>query len=172
MSRDIFEQSYIGAIFTNGNPAGTGSNNLIGADARFATSKFRGDKNLSLDMFFMRTSDGASNSTDYATGFWLDYPNDLWDIRFQGKQIGDNFRPALGFVPRRGIRKASGGAEFRPRPGRWGIRQLSFELDGEVIANLNNVVENWNVSSVPFNLETGVRGSVPVRSVARIRTLA
>jgi hypothetical protein len=153
VSRDIFEQSYIGAIFTNGNPGGTGSNNLIGADARFATSKFRGDKNLSLDVFFMRTSDAASNSTDYATGFWLDYPNDLWDIRLQGKQIGDNFRPALGFAPRTGIRKASGGAEFGPRPQKWGIRQLSFELDGEVVANLNNVVENWSVSAVPFNLE-------------------
>jgi hypothetical protein len=153
VSRDIFQQSYVGGIFTHGNPAGGGDNSLVGADARFATSKFRGDKNLSLDLFLMRTEDQASRTSDYAGGFWLDYPNDLWDIRLQGKQIGDNFRPALGFVPRRGMRKASGGAEFRPRPGKWGIRQLSFGLEGEVIANLNNVVENWSVSFSPVNIE-------------------
>ncbi len=153
VSRDIFQQSYVGAIFTHGNPSGEGENSLIGADARLATSKFRGDKNLSLDMFLMRTRDQATQSSDYAGGFWLDYPNDRWDIRVQGKQIGDNFRPALGFVPRRGIRKASGGAEFRPRPEKWGIRQLGFGLDGEVIANLNNIVENWSVSFSPVNIE-------------------
>ena len=153
VSRDVFQQSYVGAIFTHGNPAGDGDNSLVGADARFATSKFRGDKNLSLDLFLMRTSDGATNSSDYAGGFWLDYPNDRWDIRLQGKQIGENFRPALGFVPRHGIRKASAGAEFGPRPERWGIRKLSFGLDGDVIANLGNVVENWSISITPIDIE-------------------
>ena len=42
VSRNLFEQSWVGAIVTNGNPDGTGSNTLVGADARFATSKFRG----------------------------------------------------------------------------------------------------------------------------------
>jgi hypothetical protein len=153
VSRDLFEQSYVGAIFTNGNPAGTGDNSLIGADARFATSKFRGDKNLSLDLYLMRTDDQETNSTDYAMGFWLDYPNDRWDLRLQGKQIGDDFHPALGFAPRRAIRKASGGAEFSPRPEKWGIRKLGFELSGDIIADLDNVVENWSASITPFSIE-------------------
>ena len=55
--RSLFEQSWVGAIVTSGNPDGTGSNNLLGADARFATSKFRGDKNVSLDVFAQRTDD-------------------------------------------------------------------------------------------------------------------
>jgi hypothetical protein len=153
VSRDIFEQSYVGAIFTHGNPRGTGDNSLVGADARFATSKFRGDKNLSLDVYLMRTSDQASNSSDYAGGFRLDYPNDRWDLRLQGNQIGDNFQPALGFAPRIGMRKASGGAEFMPRPEKYGIRKLSFGLEGEVIANLRNVIENWNAVVTPLGIE-------------------
>src|SRR5262249_38058133 len=35
LSRNLFEQSWVGAIVTNGNPDGTGRNNLLGADARF-----------------------------------------------------------------------------------------------------------------------------------------
>src|SRR6184192_3680353 len=46
VSRNILQQSWIGGIVTHGNPTGAGSNTLIGADARFATSTFRGDRNL------------------------------------------------------------------------------------------------------------------------------
>ncbi len=153
VSRDVFEQSYVGAIFTRGNPSGTGSNTLIGADARFATSKFRRDKNFSLDLFLMRTDDQTTGTSDYAGGFWLDYPNDRWDIRLQGKQIGSNFRPALGFVPRRGVRKASAGVEFSPRPEKWGIRKLGFGMEGDIIADLDNVVENWSLYFTPIGIE-------------------
>src|SRR3989475_1709628 len=57
VSRNLFEQSWVGAIVTNGNPDGAGNNTLLGADARLATSKFRGDKNLGLDLFVQRTDD-------------------------------------------------------------------------------------------------------------------
>jgi hypothetical protein len=56
VSRNLFKQSWIGAILTNGNPAGTGRNTLVGADARFATSAFRGGKNLNVSLFFQRRS--------------------------------------------------------------------------------------------------------------------
>ncbi|HEY3382018.1 MAG TPA: DUF5916 domain-containing protein [Vicinamibacterales bacterium] len=154
VSRNLFTQSWIGAIFTRGNPAGTGSNTLVGADARFATSKFRGDKNLSLSLFVLRTDDETLHRADFAAGASIDYPNDLWDVSFRWKQIGNGFEPALGFVPRRGIRKTSGRASFQPRPGRWGIRQFRFEFGPEVITNLDNVVENWAIETTPINFVT------------------
>jgi hypothetical protein len=153
VSRNLFRQSWVGAIVTHGNPQGTGGNTLVGADARFATSNFRGDKNLSATTFLLRTDDQATGTRDYAFGASVDYPNDLWEASFGWKQIGEEFRPALGFVPREGIRKISGGASFRPRPGRWGIRQMHFEFHPEVITDLHNQVQNWDVYSTPFNLE-------------------
>ena len=51
VSRNVFRQSWIGAIVTNGNPTGAGGNTLVGVDARFATSTFHGDKNLSSSWF-------------------------------------------------------------------------------------------------------------------------
>ena len=142
VSRNFFRQSTVGAIFTRGNPAGAGNNSLIGANARLATSEFRGNKNISLDVFMFRTQDEESHTSDYAGGFKVDYPNDLWDIAMTWKQIGTNFRPALGFVPRAGIRRANVGVEFRPRPERWAIRQFFFQLRPAVITNLKNEIQN------------------------------
>ena len=154
VSRNLLRQSWIGGIVTHGNPAGTGENTLVGADARFATSTFRGGKNLSLDLFALRTSDEATDRDDYAAGFKLDYPNDDWDIALTWKQIGDGFIPRLGFVPRAGIRKTNLGVQRGVRPGRWGIRQLQFELRPEHITNLENRLENWTIIATPINVLT------------------
>jgi hypothetical protein len=153
VSRNLFEQSWVGAIVTNGNPDGTGDNNLLGADARFATSKFRGDKNLSLDLFIERTHDQVLGQ-DYAGGFGVTYPNDRWDMFLNWKQIGNGFQPALGFVPRAGIRTTNARIAFQPRPKRWGIRQFFFEFEPEYITNLANRLENWRFFIAPFNVRT------------------
>ena len=157
ISRDLWKQSYIGGIFTSGNPSGQGGNTLVGADARFATSSFQGNKNLSLSLYVMRTDDEASDTSDYATGFAIEYPNDRWFANIGWKQIGENFRPALGFVPRAGMRKANAALMFRPRPGRGGIRQLVTHAFPEIVTNLDNRIDSWfiNISPLEFRLESG-----------------
>ena len=155
VSRNLFRESFVGGIVTNGNPQGTGRNTLVGADARFATSNFHGSgKNLSLSLYLLRTDDRAANAGDYAMGANIDYPNDLWDMSLTWKQIGESFNPALGFVPRTGIRKASTGISYKPRPDKWGIRQFYFELRPQYITNLHNRVENWRVFTAPLNIHT------------------
>lgn len=153
VSRNLFEQSWIGVIATRGNPTGQGRNDLIGFDSRLATSHFRKNKNLSLDLWALRTGDVGARA-DHAYGFKLDYPNDLWDVALHWKRIGEAFHPAMGFVPRTGIRKTNLGIAFQPRPGRLGIRQFFFELRPELITNLRGRVENWRVFTAPVNLRT------------------
>jgi hypothetical protein len=154
VSRNLFQQSWVGAIVTHGNPTGAGSNTLLGADARFATSTFRGNQNLSLALYWLGTDDEASRTRGGAGGFLIDYPNDRWDVALSWKQIGTDFRPALGFVPRVAIRKTDLNVAFQPRPGRWGIRQFFFEFRPTYITSLENRVENWRVFTAPFNART------------------
>jgi len=153
LSRDFWRQSYVGGIFTRGNPSGQGSNSLWGVDARLATSSFKGNKNLSLDLYLFRTRDGAVDSSEYAGGLRIDYPNDLWDVVFSWKQIGRNFIPALGFVPRSGMRKTNFGMRYGPRPETGAVRQLSFEFRPELITDLENVVQNWSIETSPLGIE-------------------
>jgi len=154
VSKNLFEQSWIGAIATHGNPTGAGDNSLIGVDARLATSHFRGGRNLSLSLYGLRTDDRVSAKVDYAYGFKLDYPNDLWNVALNWKRIGEGFNPAMGFVPRTGIRSTDLYAAFQPRPGRWGIRQFFFEAEPTYLTNLQGRVENWRVFTAPFNMRT------------------
>ena len=154
VSHNIFEQSWIGGIVTHGDPSGSDNNTLIGADARFATSTFRGNKNLSLDLFMLGTDDRGTGARDGAGGFKLDYPNDRWDIALNWRQIGENFQPALGFVPRTGIRKTDLSLAFQPRPERWGIRQFFFEANPVTVTNLQNRMESWSVFTAPLNVRT------------------
>jgi hypothetical protein len=153
VSRNLFEQSWIGAIATRGNPTGQGRSDLIGFDSRLATSHFRKNKNLSLDLWALRTGDAGARA-DHAYGFKLDYPNDLWDVALHWKRIGEAFHPAMGFVPRTGIRKTNLGIAFQPRPGRFGIRQLAFELRPERVTNLRGRALNWRVFTAPLNVLT------------------
>jgi hypothetical protein len=171
VSRNIFRQSWIGAIVTHGNPDGTGENTLVGADIRLATSTFRGNKSLSTSLFVLRTEDEASGTTDYSFGGNIDYPNDLWDCSFGWRQIGDDFRPALGFVPRSGIRRVSPGVAFKPRPGRFSIRQLFFQVEPVWVSDLHNVVQSWEVSATPFNAEFESGDKVEVSAMPQYERL-
>jgi hypothetical protein len=163
VSRNIFEQSWVGVIATHGDPSGEGDNSLIGFDARFATSNFRDGRNLSLDLFAMRTDDTALGA-DYAFGFRAEYPNDRWRGMLALKQIGEDFRPALGFVPRSGIRKAEAELGFNPRPRRFGIRQVSIGAGPSVTTDLQWRAESWDVrAEVPqIELESGDEVSLNV----------
>jgi hypothetical protein len=129
-----------------------GDNTLIGADARFATSTFRGAKNLAVEMFLLGSDAAGTRGT--AGGIRLDYPNDRWDVAVNWRQIASDFQPALGFVPRAGIRKADVSIAFQPRPDRWGIRQVFFEVNPVVITDVRNRLESASLSTTPFNIRT------------------
>ena len=96
VSRNLFEQSWVGVIATRGDPSGTGENSLVGVDARFATSSFRGDQNLSLDVFALRTDDEATGRVAYAEGVRLEYPNDLWRAGSGSSRLGKASAPRWG----------------------------------------------------------------------------
>jgi hypothetical protein len=162
VSRNLFRQSFVGALVTHGNPSGAGSNTLAGVDARLATSAFRGGENLSLDLYAFVTDDEGSGRKGHAWGGKLDYPNDLWDVALTFKEISEAFRPALGFVRRTGIRKTNAKADFMPRPGRLGIRQLFFEGSLQYVTDTFGRALDWQAVVTPlgFQTESGERAHV------------
>jgi hypothetical protein len=156
VKRHLLTQSYVAGIFTNGDPASPAASRTVGGDFRLFSSRFLGkDQNFGIDGFLLKTwNEGLTGKND-SFGFGARYPNDLWYLSIDWKQIGENFGPALGFVPRTGIRKLSISAEFDPRPqDLLGIRQMFHELHFTRFINLaHDQVESWELFAAPINYE-------------------
>jgi hypothetical protein len=152
---NFLSQSYIGAMFTNGDPTGQTSNQMAGMDMKLATSNFLGKrKNASLMLFGTKTSTTGLNNRDTAFGGSVSYPNDTVILNYKWLNIGQNYNPALGFVPRTGVRISSWSSEFSPRPEFWDIRQMSFELNYDDYYSTTH--RDWETKSlrfVPFQLK-------------------
>jgi hypothetical protein len=70
------------------------------------------------------------------------------------KEIDAGFRPALGFVRRTGIRKTNAKADFMPRPGRLGIRQLFLAASLQYVTDTAGRTLDWMVMTTPLGLQT------------------
>ncbi|HEX5050981.1 MAG TPA: DUF5916 domain-containing protein, partial [Planctomycetota bacterium] len=138
VSRNFGEQSSIGTIFTAGDPNGRDENAVAGVDVNLGTSSFLGDRNLRASIWALESF--TEPGDDAAFGASLSYPNDVWSWKVQAKEIGSGFHPALGFVPRTGVRTYSGEVGFEPIINR-AVRRLEFALETLVVTDLGNHVE-------------------------------
>jgi hypothetical protein len=145
----MFEQSSLGVIYTrratgdDGSGTGLPDRHTVGVDLDLYTSRFLGDKNLQLEAFFVGHTDpeagGTSTFDDLtARGIRINFPNDVWRVHTSYRELGDEFKPALGFTRRNGFRRLQPTVSFSPRPGRLlGIRQFQFEVQFEYLMNMD-----------------------------------
>lgn len=163
VSYDVTDKFRVGTIFTNGTPAGIGTDRLIGFDAVYRSSTFLKNKNFFVGGWTARTDGDVGPGQRQGWGFKIDYPNDLWDCYSSFNNYGDALDPALGFLPRPGTRQTETYCAWQPRPSkdgpfRW-IRQEFLENQFRYITNLDGRVESWNYFFAPINvrMETGDR---------------
>jgi hypothetical protein len=159
VEQNVFEESSIGAIATFGDPEGLSNSWMAGIDAVYQTSRFAGDKNFLVGAWVLATDREGLQGDRKAFGAKIDYPNDSWDIALAYKWIGDGFDPSLGFVPRLGIQKWTGGANHRYRPNSSWLRWMYYELIPTLVLGLDNQWESYRVFTAPINwlLESGER---------------
>ena len=165
VKQNIFQQSNIGIIATSGDPSGLSNSWLLGTDFTYQISDLFGDKNFLFGLWGLYNNRDDLDGDKKSYGLKIDYPNDLFDISFSYRYIGDAFKPSLGFVPRNGIKSYNFGLDYMPRP-KWNfIRQFFFESFFRLVTNLNNQWESYIVFTAPihFLLETGDRFEFNIR---------
>ncbi len=157
LTQDIFSESKVGLIFTNGSPTGE-RNTLAGVDFRYATSRFRGDKNLNLAAWAAYNWNEQEMGSHLGFGFRANYPNDLWDIQSTYAYYGEALDPGLGFMLRQGIQTAYLRVGFQPRPqgGFLGsfVRQFFFSASGDFYWDLKGNLETSRLEAAPLSLRT------------------
>ncbi len=142
ITRPIFSESAIGIIATNGDPTGASENTVLGADFQYRDSNFLGGKVLQADLFYERSFSNVFGDDD-SYGIALNFPNEPWGGRLRFKEVGENFRPALGFANRRGIRIYEGRIFNRNRFRDSFVRQTTYSAEGEIITGLDNRRQSW-----------------------------
>ena len=148
VKRNLFRQSYVGAIFTEGSPLPGESGRTYGADLRLATSRFLGgQRNLNVNAYAVRSQSEALSGNDWSYGFSAHYPNDKYLAQFALREIQENFRPALGFVQRNNVRLVRAAASYNPRPkDLLNIQQMNHDVFFTQFTRLDlNEVESWDV---------------------------
>jgi Domain of unknown function (DUF5916)/Carbohydrate family 9 binding domain-like len=148
IKRNLFRQSYIGALITAGDPAPGGSGQTYGADLRLATSRFLGrPQNLVVNAYAVRSvTEGVANR-DWSYGFSASYPNDVWAAQVVVRDIQENFRPALGFVQRDNVRLFRTAFSWNPRPkDLLNIQQLNHDIYYTHFTRLDTgQTESWDL---------------------------
>ncbi len=154
VKRNLFSQSYIGGMFTNGNPTEASSSQTYGFDLNLATSNFAGSgKNLKVTTYLLKTSNEGIKGKDRSYGFAVNYPNDLWNLGFEWGTVEENFEPAMGFVLRGNTRKIRIDAVFSPRPRNFlNLRQMYHEFRFYRYVRLDyGQTESWQFLTAPIN---------------------
>ncbi len=163
VKQNVGRESWLGAIATMGDPLGQSGRWLAGGDFTYATSRFRGTKNVLAGVWALAT-DQHAGADSTASGIKLDYPNDQWDASLTYKRIGRDFAPALGFVPRPAVQLFNLGIDNRTRVRRGPWQQLTHEFRPSVAADLDGRWESYRVFIAPINwrFRTGDRFEVNV----------
>ena len=151
VKQNLWRESWAGAIATVGDPVGRSGSWLTGGDFTYATSRFRGDRNLLVGVWGLATGREDLGGDSTAHGFKIDYPNDLWDIALTYKRIGRNFDPSLGFVPRPAVFLYNLGVNSSPRLAHGPIQQMFFEFEPSLATDLSGHWESYRVFSAPVN---------------------
>ena len=157
LTQNIFAESKVGWIFTNGSPTG-GRNTLAGIDFNYSTSKFAGNKNLVLIAWAAYNWNDKRDGRHHGFGFRANYPNDLWSVESTYAYYGEALDPGLGYMMRQGIQTFYVRLGYQPRPGRGFlgglVRQFFFQSSFDYYWDLSGNLETSRIQLRPLSFQT------------------
>ena len=157
LKRRVLTQSFIGSFFSRRNARsseGLGELYTAGLDVRLATSAFRGSDNLSMDGYFLWTTEPEDRGENLSYGVAVEYPNDRWFGSVGFNEVQPNHDPAIGFTPRTGFRRYATQIGFGPRPQDhpW-LRQLTIAAGAGITTDMANQLVTREISFTPFQVQ-------------------
>ncbi len=162
VTRDVGQGSSVGLIAVNRQDADTYNR---GAGFDFS---LRPRGNVDIHGLWARTFEespdpGVRNA--YYVG--ADWTTRLLGADASFSDIGEAFNPGLGFVRRKGLRRARGGFAYTPQPRKHGVRGVSVQPDVDFELTRDNDLATRDVSvEVEGELESGWRLGATARRTA------
>jgi hypothetical protein len=158
LQREVGRSSF-GGIFVNRQGFGEKAvdedwNRAYGFDANIQMGQ-----NQRVSAFVARTDTPTDRLTgpkgsDYSYRGFYNFTNNLWQVSGGFSQVGQNFNPEVGFLPRRGYRRPEFRAFFQPQPKSipW-IRRIAPHVSYNSYWGFDEKLqsENWHIH--PFEIQ-------------------
>lgn len=155
ISANVLGESNVGVIFTDGDPQSNESSSTFGTDFNYRNTRLPGNKVLEANAWLQETDEPGVNDNNRAYGFGIGSPNNTgWRGQVSGKQIEENFDPAVGFVNERGVRTLSGELGHRWRFGNARIRQINAGFNTSRTERLDTGMLDRQDSRLNFSIGT------------------
>lgn len=113
LSANVLNESSVGFIVTDGDPASNLENSVYGADFRYQNTRLAGGQTIEADAWYQQSDTPGLSGDDAAYGVGLRSPNNSGlrgGIGF--KEVQANFNPAMGYVNRANIRDYTADAGY------------------------------------------------------------
>jgi hypothetical protein len=166
ISLNVLEESRVGMIATGGDPAYNRDSNTLGADFNYRSSRVFGDQILLGSLWALDTARQSIGAQDAlrggitgtesipdggrsgAFGARLEYPNDHVNWKLGARELGADYRPALGFANRVGIRQYNSTFRYRVRS----------RTPGSLVHWVDTGWDGWLVTDVEDHLQSSELG--------------
>jgi len=144
---NVLEESSIGIMATHGDPNRPNDASLFGADVNFRFSDLAEQQVLDANAWIQTTysSGDVSNDDPLSFGGRIGWPNDRLSVSLFAAQIGEDYRPALGFAERTGVREYNANVRYRWRP-EGAIRTIDLTVNGDAFTDLSNQMETGRIT--------------------------
>ena len=156
ISANIFEESTVGAIFTEGDPRSNLNNSMAGVDFRYRNTKLLSGRSVQAAAWYQESDSYGVTADQSSWGMEFELPSSegLFS-RFEYEVIEKNFNPALGFVNRSGFERKRVWAGYRHRPvGHPWIRTImTFAAFEQYHHDKNGSLESQNLFYRPLRIE-------------------
>jgi hypothetical protein len=139
-SYNVLDESAIGFIMTHGDPTSNENNAVVGVDFLYRNSDGPFGEILTGKFWAQQSRSSNLDGNEQAYGAQLEIPSDRLRVYAGAQYIEENFRPALGFVNRAGIRRFDTGVRYRIRPEQGVWRALNSRIDFTHVTNMTGDV--------------------------------
>ena len=145
---DLFGESQVGAIVTDGDPRGNGSARTYGLDFHLKDSSFRGAEAKTGELIGWLMKTANEGVEDYGWGLTAVYPNNPLYMRMGLQRVGEDLDPAMGFVRRPGIYEVTSflSYELEPQGSSW--NEIDFDFSAGFDADLD-----WEILSEEYEFD-------------------
>ncbi len=161
LSANVMEESSVGFIVTDGDPASNIDNSVFGADFRYLNTRLAGGQTIEADAWYQVSETPGLEGDDAAFGLGLRSPNNTGLRGGVGfKEVQRNFNPAMGYVNRSNIRDYSADVGYTHFFSDSFLQTAYFGLDTQRIDVIDGGLQSQVLAFRLLELDTNSRDRI------------